>query len=110
MFDDKFADNFLCIVSVLKSFTKPSQLWRPASKADHRRAGDSRATMPVADFCAWQIRMGWTISEAARQPGISRTAVMHFRLCGAPRHIGLAAAALVKGLRSLKRRHMGVAL
>jgi hypothetical protein len=66
--------------------------------------------MPVADFCAWQIRMGWTISEAARQPGISRTAVMHFRLCGAPRHIGLAAAALVKGLRSLKRRHMGVAL
>ena len=54
-----------------------------------------------ADFAAWlswarQYR-GWNVREAARQLGCARDTVRAWKTNGAPRHVGLACAALTRG-------------
>jgi hypothetical protein len=64
---------------------------------------DGQIPVLAKDFRAWQHRMGWTNSEAARQLGIQRSTLLVYRATGAPLHIGLAANALANSLGPWQR-------
>ena len=51
-------------------------------------------------FRAWQAHMGWTNSQTARQLQRTRVTINTYKINGAPLYIGLAAAALARGLKS----------
>lgn len=51
------------------------------------------------DFAAWLAHMGYNIGDAATALGVGRNTVPRYAKEGAPRHIGLACAALARGMK-----------
>jgi predicted transcriptional regulator len=60
--------------------------------------------MTPAGFTAWRERMGFNISDAARELSVSRNWIMKFDSGESvvPRHVALACAALEKGIEQAK--------
>ena len=58
--------------------------------------------MDAQDFVAFQEFMRWNNAETARQFGLSRNSVLKYQKEGAPKSIGLAAAAIAFGLPAWK--------
>lgn len=54
--------------------------------------------MTSSDFEIWIAHMGWSQRRVAKELDLSRNTVARYLIDGAPRHIGLACAALAHGL------------